>query len=142
MTLVEFLPVLNACLNATAALLLVAGWRAIRAGKKELHRKLMLGAFGTSTVFLASYLLRWSLSGTTRFPLEGGWKVAYLLILFSHMFLAMGLLPMVLRTLWLPHKGRYAQHRKLARFTFPIWVYVSITGVAVYFMLYHLPGWL
>jgi len=136
----EILPGLNACLNGAAALSLVCGFVAIRRGRREVHKRFMIGAFAASTLFLASYLTRFALTGTTRFPLDGGWKVAYLAILFSHMFLAMALLPMVLRTLWLPWKGRYAQHRAIARWTFPIWVYVSITGVAVYWMLYHLPA--
>jgi len=142
MTLAEVLPGLNACLNASAAVLLLGGFVAIKRGNRELHKRFMLGAFGASTLFLVSYLTRFALTGTTRFPLEGGWKYFYLAILFSHMFLAMGLLPMVLRTVWLPWKGRYTQHRAIARYTFPIWVYVSVTGVVVYFMLYHLPGML
>ena len=137
---IELHPLLNACLNATSATLLFLGFRAIKRGEIERHKRFMLGAFGASTVFLASYLLRFWISGTTLFPGEGGWKAAYLFILFSHMFLAMALVPMVLRTLWLPLKGRYPQHRKIARFTFPIWAYVSITGVVVYLMLYHLPS--
>ncbi len=136
----ELHPLLNACLNATSAILLFCGFRAIKLGRKAQHKRFMLGAFAASTVFLASYLLRFAISGTTRFPGEGGWKLAYLLVLGSHMFLAMGLLPMVLRTIWLPWTGRFTQHRKLARYTFPIWAYVSITGVAVYLMLYHLPS--
>lgn len=138
----DFLAPLNACLNATAGLLLLGGYVSIRKGHKELHKRFMLAAFGASTLFLASYLTRLYLSGTTRFPVEGGWKIFYLGILFSHMILAMGLLPLVLRTLWLPWKGRYVEHRSIARFTFPIWTYVSVTGVVVYFMLYHLPGWI
>ncbi|AKU91052.1 DUF420 domain-containing protein [Vulgatibacter incomptus] len=136
----ELHPLINACLNGTSAILLFLGLRAIKQGKRERHKKLMLGAFGASSVFLASYLLRFAISGTTRFPVEGVWKVAYLAVLFSHMFLAIALLPMVLRTLWLPLTGRFEPHRRIARFTFPIWAYVSVTGVAVYLMLYHLPS--
>jgi putative membrane protein len=141
-TVAGWLPIVNACLNATAALLLIGGFVSIKRGHRELHKRFMIGAFAASTVFLASYLTRYALTGTTHFPGQGGWKVAYLAILFSHMFLAMGLVPMVFRTLWLPWKGRYTQHRAIARYTFPIWVYVSVTGVVVYFMLYHLPGML
>lgn len=140
MKLAEILPVVNACLNGTAALLLVGGFVAIKRGAREIHKRFMLGAFAASALFLVSYLTRYALTGTTRFPVEGGWKLAYLAILFSHMFLAIGLLPMVFRTIYLPLKGRYVQHRGIARWTFPIWVYVSVTGVVVYFMLYHLPG--
>ncbi|WP_373049141.1 DUF420 domain-containing protein [Vulgatibacter sp.] len=142
MPIAAYLPILNAILNASAALLLVLGFVAIKRGQRERHKRFMLGAFGASTLFLASYLTRFALTGTTRFPVEGGWKWFYLAILFSHMFLAIGLLPMVMRTLWLPWKGRYEQHRRIARWTFPVWVYVSVTGVVVYFMLYHLPGML
>lgn len=138
----DFLATLNACLNATAGILLIGGYVSIRKGRKEAHKRFMLGAFGASTLFLSSYLTRIYLSGTTRFPVEGGWKVLYLGILFSHMILAMGLLPLVIRTLWLPWKGRYTDHRAIARYTFPIWTYVSITGVIVYVMLYHLPAWI
>ena len=142
MQIADALPIVNACLNGTAALLLLCGYLAIRRGRRALHMRCMIAAFCTSTLFLASYLSRYALSGTTRFQGEGGWKLLYLAILFSHMLLAMGLLPMVFRTLWLPWKGRYVQHRTIARFTFPVWLYVSVTGVVVYFMLYHLPGWL
>ena len=142
MQLADLLPAVNACLNGLAAFFLIGGFVAIKRGRRELHKRFMLGAFGASTVFLASYLTRYALTGTTHFPVGGGWKVAYLVILFSHMFLAMGLVPMVLRTVWLPWKGRYEQHRSIARWTFPIWAYVSLTGVVVYFMLYHLPRWL
>ena len=141
MTLAELLPPVNASLNATAATCLLGGYLAIRAGKRELHRRLMLGAFAASCVFLVSYLTRYALSGTTRFPVEGGWRVAYLAILGTHSVLAAALVPMVLRTLFLSLRTRFPEHRRLARFTFPIWVYVSITGVVVYVMLYHLPGW-
>lgn len=139
MSLAEILPGVNATLNATSAACLLLGFRAIRAGRRDVHRRFMLGAFTASTVFLVSYLARFALTGTTRFPVEGGWKIFYLAVLFSHMLLAMALLPMVLRTLWLPLHGRFPEHRRIARFTFPIWAYVSITGVLVYFLLYHLP---
>lgn len=142
MQFADLLPGLNACLNGTAALLLFVGYVAIRRGKRELHKRSMIAAFGASTIFLASYLTRFYLSGTTRFPGEGAWKAVYLVILFSHMLLAMALLPMVLRTIFLPLRGRYGEHRRLARWTFPIWAYVSVTGVIVYAMLYHLPRWL
>lgn len=137
---IQWHPLLNACLNATAGVFLVAGYRAIRKGDIERHRRRMVAAFGASSLFLASYLLRFYVSGTHRFPVEGGWKTLYLAILLSHTVLAAVLLPMVLRTIWLPWKGRYAPHRKLARFTFPVWLYVSCTGVVVYLMLYHLPA--
>ena len=142
MAFADLLPGINASLNATSAVCLLLGFRSIRAGRRSVHRRFMLGAFGASSLFLVFYLTRFALTGTHRFPVEGGWKAIYLGVLFSHMLLAAVLLPMVLRTLWLPLHGRFPEHRRIARFTFPVWVYVSITGVLVYFMLYHLPKYL
>ena len=140
MTLPEILPPLNACLNALSAILLTAGFFAIRARKTELHRILMVSAFASSTLFLISYLTRFALTGTTTFAGTGAAKVVYLSILFSHMALAIVLVPLVLRTLWLAARlKRFDAHRKLARITLPIWMYVSVTGVVVYFMLYQWP---
>lgn len=141
MTLAEVLPPLNACLNGLSAVLLLSGFLAIRAGKRALHQKLMVSAFASSTLFLISYLTRYALTGTTTFSGSGAAKVVYLVILFSHMLLAIVLVPLVLRTLWLAgRKQDFAAHRKLARITFPIWMYVSVTGVVVYLMLYHWPA--
>ena len=139
-TLGAVLPVLNACLNGLAALLLLAGLWAIRSGRREVHRQLMVSAFVTSSVFLASYLLRFALFGSKKFPGAGAWKALYLTILFSHMLLAMAVVPLVLRTLYLALRGRFAGHQRLARITFPVWMYVSVTGVVVYAMLYHFPA--
>ena len=140
MMLHEVLPPLNACLNGLSALLLTCGFFAIRARKIELHRKLMVAAFLSSTLFLISYLTRYALTGTTTFAGAGAAKIVYLSILFSHMVLAIVLVPLVLRTLWLAARAkRFDAHRRLARITLPIWMYVSVTGVVVYFMLYHWP---
>jgi len=117
---------------------LLAGWRAIRAGRRELHRALMLGALASSTLFLASYLTRIALTGTHRFPGGGALRAAYLAVLGSHTVLAALVLPLVLRTLWLALAGRFPDHRRIARLTLPVWLYVSATGVLVYVMLYHL----
>lgn len=136
----ELHPFLNACLNAASAALLFTGFRAIRRGEVERHKRMMLGAFLVSGLFLVSYLIRYAVSGTHRFPVDGGLRTLYLLILGSHSLLAAVLLPMALRTLWLPLKGRFDHHRRIARLTFPIWAYVSVTGVVVYLMLYHLPS--
>lgn len=133
-------PLFNACLNAIAGLFLFAGYRAIRRGEIERHKRMMLSAFLTSGVFLISYLVRYYVSGTHRFPVEGNWRTLYLLILGSHSLLAAALLPLALRTVWLPWRGRFEPHRRLAKITFPIWAYVSVTGVVVYLMLYHLPS--
>ena len=138
MTVAEVLPTLNAVLNASSAVLLFSGWRAIRAGHRETHRRLMLAAFGVSVAFLVSYGARVALTGTHRFPGDGALRVAYLAVLGSHTVLAALTLPLVLRTLQLSLTSRFAEHRRIARFTFPVWLYVSATGVAVYVMLYHL----
>jgi putative membrane protein len=131
------LPAWNAALNATSAALLLSGFRAIRAGDRERHRNRMVAAVAVSTVFLASYLARVALTGTHRFPGEGPLKWLYLAILLSHTVLAVLAAPMALRTLYLGWKGRFADHRSLARFTFPVWLYVSVTGVLVYLLLYQ-----
>lgn len=138
MTLAELLPPVNACLNGLSALLLLAGLWAIRTGRRTLHQRLMWSAFTSSTVFLISYLTRYALTGTTTYSGTGAAKVVYLIILFSHMLLAIAVVPMALRTLWLSAvAARFDAHKRLARITFPMWMYVSVTGVVVYFMLYH-----
>ena len=131
------LPSVNAALNTASATLLFSGWRAIRAGRRDLHRALMLGACASSTLFLAGYLTRVALTGTHRFPGAGALRVAYLALLGSHTALAALTLPLVLRTLQLSFSARFPEHRRLARLTFPVWIYVSITGIVVYAMLYH-----
>jgi putative membrane protein len=140
-TLADVLPSLNAALNATSAVLLVLGFRAIRAGRRETHRALMLGAVASSVLFLASYVTRIVLTGTHRFPGEGALRAAYLAVLGSHTLLAALAGPLVLRTLFLAFRERFPDHRRIARWTLPVWLYVSVTGVVVYVMLYHLaPG--
>lgn len=133
-------PALNAMLNATSAVFLVAGYLAIKRGDRDLHRRCMVTAVAASTVFLASYLTRYYLEGTHRYPGEGWDKILYLVILFSHMVLAAAVMPMIARALYLAWRGRYERHRALARWTWPIWIYVSVTGVAVYVMLYLYAG--
>jgi putative membrane protein len=135
---VDLLPTLNAVLNATSGTLLVLGFRAIRAGDMRRHRALMLGAVGCSVLFLVGYLTRMALTGTHRFPGDGALRALYLAVLGSHTVLAALAGPLVLRTLWLAWKGRYPSHRRIARLTLPVWLYVSVTGVVVYVMLYHL----
>ena len=138
MTLATTLPTVNAAFNATSAALLLLGWRAIRARRRELHRALMLGACASSVLFLAGYFTRIALTGVHRFPGGGALATAYLAILASHTILAALTLPLVLRTLQLSLGRRFPEHRRVARLTFPVWMYVSVTGVAVYVMLYHL----
>jgi uncharacterized membrane protein YozB (DUF420 family) len=133
----DALPSINATLNGTSAVLLFVGYRAIRYKRIPLHRFAMQGAFVTSTIFLVCYLTRFYLTGAHHFP-GGGWlKILYLAILFSHMVLAVATVPLVLRTLFLARASRFVEHRKIAKITFPVWMYVSVTGVIVYVMLYH-----
>lgn len=140
----RLLPTVNATLNASAALLLIAGYRAIRRGDVETHRRFMLGAFSVSMAFLASYVFYHVTRqmhegvGHTRFSGPAGLRPFYFVLLISHLVLAMVNLPMVIVTLVTALRGRYARHRRIARWTWPIWVYVSVTGVLVYVMLYHL----
>lgn len=134
------LALVNALLNGTAAVCLLGGWLAIRRGRRDLHWKWMASAFTVSCLFLVSYLVRVALSGTHRYPGGGAWRLVYLAILMTHMLLAMAVPPLAVRTLYLALKRRYAEHRRLVRFTLPIWMYVSVTGVAVYVLLYHPPG--
>ena len=135
----DTLALVNALLNAASAVLLASGRLAIARGTRKLHRALMITAFLTSCTFLASYLTRMALTGAHRDPHTGMVHVAYIALLGSHMLLAIAVVPLVLRTLWLAYKDRFAEHRKLAAVTFPIWLYVSVTGVLVYLMLYRLP---
>jgi putative membrane protein len=139
-TLSETLAALNAVFNSTAAILMVSGVLAIKAGYIERHRKLMLSAVGASVLFLISYLTRYSISGDTHFTGEGALRTFYFFILISHIILAIVVVPLVLRTLYLGLKRRFDKHPRIARITMPIWLYVSVTGVMVYVMLYHFPG--
>jgi putative membrane protein len=130
----------NAGLNATSAALIACGWWAIRNERRGLHWRLMAAATAVSAVFLVSYLLRVFLFGTHRYPGRGAWRDLYLAILASHMLLAAATPVLVLRTIFLAWRRRLAEHRRLTRLTLPVWLYVSVTGVAVYWLLYHPPG--
>jgi putative membrane protein len=132
----------NAFLNAFSACALFAGYIAIRRRNMGRHRAFMITALVASALFLAGYLTRLALTGVHRFPLGGGIRTAYLALLGSHTVLAMLALPLVLRTVWLSAvRAEFPRHRRIAVWTFPIWAYVSVTGVLVYLMLYHLPHW-
>ena len=131
-------PAINAALNGTCAVLLIAGRVAIARRDVAAHRRYMLAAFVTASVFLASYLIRFATTGAHRYPGEGWDKITYLLILFSHMALAVVLVPFVIRALQLALRGDFARHLRVVKWAWPIWMYVSVTGVIVYFMLYHL----
>jgi putative membrane protein len=134
----EVHPAFNASLNAISAACLIVGWRAVRRRDLERHRLAMLAALGASGLFLVSYVIRFLSSGAHRYPGAGWDRALYLAILASHTLLAIVALPLVLRTAWLALATRVSQHRRLARITWPIWIYVSVTGVVVYLMLYQL----
>jgi uncharacterized membrane protein YozB (DUF420 family) len=139
---VRDLPAVNASLNAIAAFLLLLAFRAIRRLNIERHRAFMLSAAVTSTVFLASYITYHARVGSVRFSGQGPIRAVYFAILISHTVLAIVVVPLVLRTLYLGLRRRDDRHRRIARVTFPLWLYVSVTGVIVYWMLYRLypPG--
>jgi putative membrane protein len=134
---VRDLPALNASLNAVSALLLAAAYHAIRRKEIERHRRLMLTAVATSAAFLVSYLVYHAQVGSVRFQGQGAVRPVYFTILVTHTILAVVIVPMILRTLFLAWKKRFPEHRRLARWTFPLWVYVSVTGVVIYVMLYR-----
>lgn len=134
---VELLPTVNATLNATSGALLFIGWRAIKAKEVALHRFCMVAAVTTLTLFLAFYLTRLALTGTHRYPLDDWTRPVYLAVLASHTLLAATVPFLAARTLYLALRQRFEAHRRIARVTFPIWMYVSVTGVVVYVMLYH-----
>jgi uncharacterized membrane protein YozB (DUF420 family) len=131
-------PTLNAALNLTSAVLLTTGYLAIRRRRITVHRRCMLAAVSTSILFLISYLLYHAEAGTTRFAGEGGIRTIYLTILLTHTVLAVVIVPLVVITLVRAFRGRFEHHRRIARITLPTWLYVSVTGVVVYIMLYHL----
>jgi uncharacterized membrane protein YozB (DUF420 family) len=132
------LPRLNASLNATAAVLLVFGYVSIRTGRRTAHRNCMLAALACSILFLASYLSYHARVGSVRFPGEGFERGAYLTILATHTVLAAAVAPLVLIALGRALRGRFQSHRRIARVAFPLWSYVSVTGVIVFWMLYRL----
>lgn len=137
----EHLPALNATLNAIAATLLVAGYVHVRKGRIASHKACMISASVCSALFLTSYLIYHALHGSTRYQGDGIGRTLYLVMLFTHVVLAAVNAPMIVATLWFALRGKIDRHRRLARFTLPIWIYVSATGVLVYFVLYVLaPG--
>jgi putative membrane protein len=136
---VSALPALNALLNGTSALLLGAGWRLIRQRRIAAHRACMLGAFCVSTLFLISYVTYHALAGSRPFAGQGAIRWIYFPLLISHIVLAAAMVPFVLTTLYRALGGDFARHARIARWTLPVWAYVSVTGVIVYVMLYLLP---
>lgn len=132
------MPTINAALNGTSALLLTLGYLLIRQQKITAHKLCMGSALGTSTLFLLSYLAYHYQVGSMPFAGHGSIRTLYFTILISHTVLAAGILPLVVMTVSRALRGRFDRHVRIARFTLPLWLYVSVTGVVVYFMLYHL----
>jgi uncharacterized membrane protein YozB (DUF420 family) len=133
----EILPHINAALNATSALCLLFGFRAIKRKERVVHERFMMGAVVASALFFVAYGTRIALTGSHSFPGTGLLRSTYLAILVSHSILAVINVPLVLRTLYLAKRSRFDNHRKIAKITFPIWAYVCVTGVVVYVLLYH-----
>jgi uncharacterized membrane protein YozB (DUF420 family) len=132
------LPTVNALLNGTAGVLLLSGWLLIRRGRINAHRRCMLGAFATSCVFLACYVVYHAQAGSRPFTGQGAVRVLYFAILITHVILAAGIVPLALMTLVRGLRRDDARHRQIARWTYPLWMYVSVTGVVIYLMLYRL----
>ncbi len=138
---VHDLPAVNASLNALSGVLLLIGYVLIRARRIAAHRAVMIAAFATSSLFLICYLVYHAQVGSVPFPRHGVVRPLYFTILITHVLLAATVPPLALVTMTRGLKGRYPQHRRIARWTFPIWMYVSVTGVLVYVLLYQ-PTWL
>lgn len=136
--IVTYLPTLNAILNATSGILLCIGYYMIRKKNKRVHKRMMISAIITSLCFLTSYVIYHSFVGSVSFQGQGLIRPIYFTILTSHTVLAITIVPMVIITLSRALRSRFDHHRRIARWTFPIWLYVSVTGVLVYMMLYVL----
>jgi uncharacterized membrane protein YozB (DUF420 family) len=135
---VSQLPTVNAALNSLSAVFLLGGYLFIRAKRRNAHRVCMLSAFGCSILFLISYLIYHFQVGSVPFKGQGWIRPVYFTILITHTILATSVVPLALITLFRAVRERFAAHRRIARWTFPIWLYVSVTGVVVYLMLYRL----
>ena len=132
------LPALNASLNALASVFLVIGYVLIRSGRRDAHKRCMLMALSTSALFLISYVIYHANAGSVPFPGTGAIRVVYFAVLIPHVILAATILPLALVTATRGLRGDYARHVRIARWTLPLWLYVSVTGVIVYLMLYQL----
>ena len=128
----------NAILNTIAFILLILGWRAIKQGNRDLHKKLMLGALGVSAAFLTCYLIHHYQVGSVKFQGEGLLRIVYFAILIPHVILAAAMTPAIVVMVVFALMGKFEKHKRLARYVWPVWCYVSVTGVVVYLMLYHL----
>jgi putative membrane protein len=131
----SFMPAVNASLNGVAAACQVGGYLAIRARKRDLHRLLMLAAFGASALFFVGYLVYHYVHGDTTYPGTGGIRIAYLTVLASHVILSIVLVPLLLVALYRALRGTFDRHKPIAKVTLPIWLYVSVTGIVVFWML-------
>ena len=132
---VQKLPALNAFLNSVSTVLILSGYVAIRKRKYKVHMRFMITAFVTSSLFLISYLVYHHYAGDTPFPGQGWIRPVYFTILISHILLSAFVVPLVLTSYYFAFSGRFKTHRKVSRWTFPIWLYVSVTGVVIYFLL-------
>ena len=132
------MPAVNACLNGASTALLTLGYVCIKRGNQAAHRNCMVGAVITSTVFLGCYLVYHHFAGRTTFQNPPWFRPIYLVILLTHTILAVVIVPMVLRTVYLAIRQRWEAHRRIARWTWPIWMYVSVTGVVIYLLLYQI----
>ena len=134
----SMLPAVNATLNATSGIFLFTGYLLIKKQQINAHRNAMLAAFVSSMLFLTSYLVYHYHAGSRPFPGTGTIRLVYFVILISHVLLAIAILPLAISTLTKGLRGQYARHKRVAKWTFPLWMYVSVTGVVVYVMLYQM----
>ena len=130
------LPGLNAFLNGIATILLLAGFIAIKRGRQDTHKKFMVGALGTSALFLISYLIYHYQVGSVPYPHHDWTRPVYFAILIPHVILAAVMVPFILLAVWHAFKGRFEKHTRITRWIWPVWMFVSVTGVVIYFMLY------
>lgn len=137
---VAFLPAVNACLNATSAVLVSLGVLAIKNGKRDAHMRFMISATIASGLFLVCYIIYHTFQGDTKFQGQGFIRPIYFFILISHIILSVAVVPMILSTLFFAIFKRFDMHRRIARFTYPVWLYVSVTGVLVFLLLRFYPA--
>lgn len=133
---VSMLPTINACLNGTAILLLLLGWFAIKGNQRNLHRNLMILALTVSAAFLTTYLIYHAQVGSVPYEGQGIQRTIYFLILIPHIILAALMVPFILGAVWFALRGQFDRHKRLVKWVWPVWMYVSVSGVIVYLMLY------
>jgi len=132
------LPALNAMLNTISGILLLLGWRSIKLGDRTRHKYVMIAALVSSALFLTSYLIYHFNVGSVRFEGVGLWRALYFAILIPHVILAALMVPFILTAVWFAYRHQFHRHTRITRWLWPVWIYVSVTGVLVYLMLYHL----